>query len=118
MSNSIVKPVSLVVGAALLGSLTCSVAAAPGSLAAVDLDHGYMLVGDQKGEEGKCGEGKCGSDKGEEGKCGEGKCGSDKGEEGKCGEGKCGSDKGEEGKCGEGKCGGDKGEEGKCGGAA
>ncbi|HCF24148.1 MAG TPA: hypothetical protein DER67_01155, partial [Novosphingobium sp.] len=26
---------------------------------------------DHKGEEGKCGEGKCGSDKAEEGKCGE-----------------------------------------------
>ena len=113
MSSSMMKPVSLMVGAALLGGLACSASAAPGSLAAVDLDQGYMLVGDHKGEEGKCGEGKCGGDKGEEGKCGEGKCGGDKGEEGTCG-----GDKGEEGKCGEGKCGGDKGEEGKCGGAA
>ncbi len=94
-----------------------------------DLDAGYQLAG-KNGEEGKCGEGKCGGDmgeessggdKGEEGKCGEGKCGGDMGEEssgcdmgeeGKCGEGKCGGDMGEE------SSGGDKGEEGKCGGDA
>ena len=81
-----------------------------------DLQAGYKLAffdGDEKGKEGKCGEGKCGADKkGKEGKCGEGKCGEDKkGKEGKCGEGKCGEGKcgedkkGKEGKCGEGKCG-------------
>ena len=45
------------------------------------------------GDEGKCGEGKCGDKKGKkEGKCGEGKCGDKKKgkKEGKCGEGKCG----------------------------
>lgn len=46
------------------------------------------------GDEGKCGEGKCGDKKGakKEGKCGEGKCGEKKADkkEGKCGEGKCG----------------------------
>ena len=46
------------------------------------------------GDDGKCGEGKCGDAKKEakEGKCGEGKCGDAKKEkkEGKCGEGKCG----------------------------
>ena len=58
------------------------------------------------GEDGKCGEGKCGDKKGakKEGKCGEGKCGDKKGakKEGKCGEGKCGDKKAakKEGKCG------------------
>jgi len=44
------------------------------------------------GDDGKCGEGKCGDKKGKkDGKCGEGKCGDKKGKkEGKCGEGKCG----------------------------
>ena len=118
MTNKMIKPVSLAVGAAFLGSLTFGAYAANGAgLQATDLAQGYMLVGDDKAEEeGKCGEGKCG-----EGKCGgekaeEGKCGGDKAdEEGKCGEGKCGGDKADE----EGKCGGDKAkEEGKCGGAA
>jgi uncharacterized low-complexity protein len=114
MSNKMIKPVSLAVGAAFLGSLTFGAYAANGAgLQATDLAQGYMLVGDEKAkEEGKCGEGKCGGDKAKE----EGKCGGDKAkEEGKCGEGKCGGDKAKE----EGKCGGDKAkEEGKCGGAA
>jgi uncharacterized low-complexity protein len=107
-----IKPVAAAVGVAFISSLVLTPAAmaSDNPFSVADLDAGYMLAGD-KGEEGKCGEGKCGEDKGEEGKCGEGKCGEDKGEEGKCGEGKCGEDKGEEGKCGE-----DKGEEGKCGG--
>ena len=92
----------------------------------VELQGGYMMSvfssmgDDEKGEEGKCGAGKCGgTDKGGEGKCGEGKCGGDtKSSEGKCGAGKCGSDmnKSHEGKGGAGKCGGtDKHSEGKCG---
>ena len=108
MSSKMIKPVSLAVGAAFLGSLTFGAYAANGTgMQATDLAQGYMLVGDEKAkEEGKCGEGKCGGEKAKE--------------EGKCGEGKCGGDKAkEEGKCGEGKCGGDKAkEEGKCGGAA
>ena len=119
MSSKMIKPVSLAVGAAFLGSLSFGTLAADGTgMQATDLAQGYMLVGDEKAkEEGKCGEGKCGGDKAkEEGKCGEGKCGGDKAKE----EAKCGADKAkEEGKCGEGKCGGDKAkEEGKCGGAA
>ena len=114
MNEKSVKPVAVAVGAALATSLaSVSVANADSSpFSMTALSSGYMADvafgghGDAKGEEGKCGEGKCGGDKGEEGKCGEGKCGGDKGEEGKCGEGKCGGDKGEEGKCGEGKCGG------------
>lgn len=110
---NMIKPVAAVVGVAFVSSMAVSstVLAADNPFDLEELDAGYMLAGD-KGEEGKCGEGKCGGEKGEEGKCGdekgeEGKCGDDKGdEEGKCGEGKCGDDKGdEEGKCGEGKCG-------------
>jgi uncharacterized low-complexity protein len=111
-----VKPVAAAVGVAFVSSLVLSGAAlaSDNPFDASDLDAGYMLAGgdkDAKGEEGKCGEGKCGGDKaakGEEGSCGE------KGEEGSCGE------KGEEGSCGEkGEegSGGEKGEEGTCGGA-
>ncbi len=100
MSSKMIKPVSLAVGAAFLGSLTFGAYAANGTgMQATDLAQGYMLVGDEKAkEEGKCGEGKCGGDKAKE----EGKCGGEKAkEEGKCGEGKCGGDKAkEEGKCG------------------
>jgi uncharacterized low-complexity protein len=111
MSNktAIIKPVAAIAGVAFVSSLAVSTTAtaADNPFELSDLDAGYMLADGHKGEEGKCGEGKCGDDKGEEGKCGEGKCGTDgeKGEEGKCGEGKCGDEKGEEGKCGEGKCG-------------
>jgi uncharacterized low-complexity protein len=114
----IVKPVAAAVGVAFVSSLAVSstVIADDNPFASTDLDSGYLIAGGDKGEEGKCGEGKCGGDKGEGSPCAE-----DKGEEGKCGEGKCGGDKGEEGSCGgdkgeEGSCGGDKGEEGSCGG--
>jgi len=73
MTNKMIKPVSLAVGAAFLGSLTFGVHAANGNgMQATDLAQGYMLVGDDKAkEEGKCGEGKCGGDKAkEEGRCG------------------------------------------------
>jgi uncharacterized low-complexity protein len=91
MSNKIMKPLSVAVGVAFVGSLAISQAAAASSFSLSDLDQGYQLVGehgDKAKEEGKCGEGKCGADKAkEEGKCGEGKCGADKAkEEGKCGE--------------------------------
>ena len=123
-----IKPVALAVGAAFITSMAVSAVAdtSDNPFNAEDLDAGYMLAGGDKGEEGKCGEGKCGGDKDDgedkdhgEGSCGEdkedgeGSCGEDKGDgEGSCGEdkgdgeGSCGEDKGEEGKCGEGKCGG------------
>ena len=112
----ITKPIAAAVGVAFVSSLAASTTAvaADNPFAATDLDSGYMLAGDKKGEEGKCGEGKCGGEAGEHD--------AEKGEEGKCGEGKCGgeaAEKAEEGKCGEGKCGGEaaeKAEEGKCGG--
>ena len=70
---------SLAIGSAFVASI----AAAPIANAADNpfqmntLDNGYQIGSVVKGEEGKCGEGKCGgdADKGEEGKCGEGKCG-------------------------------------------
>jgi uncharacterized low-complexity protein len=104
----ITKPVAAAVGVAFVSSMAASsvALAADNPFAATDLDSGYMLAGHHKGEEGKCGEGKCGGEKAEEGKCG-----GEKAEEGKCGEGKCGGEKAEEGKCG-----GEKAEEGKCGG--
>jgi uncharacterized low-complexity protein len=103
--TAIIKPVAAIAGVAFVSTLSVGTdAVADNPFELTDLDAGYMLADGHKGEEGKCGEGKCGDDKGEEGKCGEGKCGTD-GEKGE--EGKCGSDgeKGEEGKCGEGKCG-------------
>ena len=57
--------------------------AAENPFAATEYSNGYMVAA-HHGEEGKCGEGKCGE------KEGEGKCGEKEGE-GKCGEGKCGS---------------------------
>ncbi|HBK55927.1 MAG TPA: hypothetical protein DDZ76_06550, partial [Xanthomonadales bacterium] len=92
--NKTIKPVSLAIGAAFVGTFALSQSA----FAMSDLDQGYMQSA-QSGHvagvvgEGKCGEGKCGGDaekEGGEGKCGEGKCGGDaekEGGEGKCGEG-------------------------------
>ena len=84
--TTITKPVAAAVGVAFVSSIAVSATAVADDnpFAMADLDSGYMLASSHEGEEGKCGEGKCG-EKGEEGKCGEGKCGGDKGEEGKCG---------------------------------
>ncbi|HET6565784.1 MAG TPA: hypothetical protein VFG52_10260 [Xanthomonadales bacterium] len=86
--KSTLKPLAAAIGVAFVTTVAFSgnLMADENPFAMADLDSGYMLAGDEKGEEGKCGEGKCGEDKGEEGKCGEGKCGEDKGEEGSCGE--------------------------------
>ncbi len=104
--SNFVNPVTAAVGVAFVSSLAASSTALADDnpFATDELDAGYQLAG-EKGEEGKCGEGKCGGDKGEEGSCGE--KADAKGEEGKCGEGKCGGDKGKE-----------KGKEGSCGGNA
>ena len=92
------KPVLAIIGSAFVATLgSANVALADANpFVAVELDSGYALAA--KDAEGKCGEGKCGTDdsadKDTEGKCGEGKCGTesaDKDTEGKCGEGKCGS---------------------------
>ena len=92
--TTVMKPLSIALGAAFVASLAgTSVAnAADNPFSMTELSSGYM-VADSK--EGKCGEGKCGGEKkAEEGKCGEGKCGGEKkAKEGKCGEGKCGGEK-------------------------
>ena len=71
MSNKLTNTLSLAVGATLLGAAGLVHAGTVFEL--TDLGAGYMLVGDEKAKEGKCGEGKCGgekAEKGEEGKCG------------------------------------------------
>jgi len=76
---------SLLLGATMAASLGYGAAAAADEplFSSVALDRAYVQMA---GNEGSCGEGKCGDDKG-----GEGSCGGDKDGEGKCGEGKCGS---------------------------
>jgi uncharacterized low-complexity protein len=123
MSNkTVMKPLSVAIGAAFVTSLAgTSIANAAGNpFSMTELSSGYMVAGSAEGkcggaakaEEGKCGEGKMKQEA--EGKCGEGKmkqeaegkCGEGKMKEeaeGKCGEGKM--KKETEGKCGEGKCG-------------
>lgn len=79
MSNKIMKPLSLAVGVAFVGSLAIAQAASASSFSLVDMDAGYQLAGNpatDKAKDGTCGEGKCGADKAKhEGHCGEGKCG-------------------------------------------
>ena len=102
--SKFIKPLTLSIGAALLGSIAFT-ATADNPFAVQKLNGGYSHVsGDEKAKEGSCGgekakEGSCGGDKAKEGSCGgdkakEGSCGGDKekakGKEGKCGEGKCG----------------------------
>lgn len=91
---NVVKPIAAVVGVAFVLSLAVTSTAMAGDnlFSTADLENGYQLAG-EKGEEGKCGEGKCGGDKADKGE--EGSSGGDKGEEGSCG-----GDKGTEGACG------------------
>jgi uncharacterized low-complexity protein len=106
MSKLSNKPLSIVLGAAMVTSLGMAGLANAESgediFAMQELSSGYLTAGSH--------EGSCGGDKGSEGSCGEkggeGSCGEKKGGEGSCGEDKAGDDKGGEGKCGEGKCGG------------
>jgi len=96
------RATALAIGATFtIGLAATPVNAAENPFGMTDLSSGYMQVASagDKGEEGKCGEGKCGGDKSKDGDA-------DKGEEGKCG-----GDKGKDGdadKGAEGKCGGDK----------
>lgn len=112
MSKHSIKPVSIVLGTALVTSLVATNVVADSSanpFAMKELSGGYMQLAsaDNTGKTEQ--EGKCGGKKAtQEGKCGEGKCGS-KSEMKQNMEGKCGGKKAEqEGKCGEGKCGGSK----------
>jgi uncharacterized low-complexity protein len=115
MSKKVINPLTLTIGAALLGAVGMANA---GSFAMNDLGPGYMLAGD-KAAEGSCGEKKA------DGKCGEGSCGEKKADgscgekkaDGKCGEGSCGEKKAD-GSCGEKKADGSCGEkkaDGSCG---
>jgi uncharacterized low-complexity protein len=143
--SKIMKPLSVAVGVAFVGSLAIAQAASASSFALSDMDGGYQQVGEGHDHD-KAAEGKCG-----EGKCGEGKCGMDKLDTDKNGSisatefaasghpaekftaldadkngavtqaemdahHKAMEGKCGEGKCGEGKCGADKTKaEGKCG---
>lgn len=119
MSKKIsMKPVAVVLGAMVAGSVASTAAASANPFGIVDMPSGYMQLAAAHQAEGKCGAGKCGGEKStSEGKCGAGKCGGEKKKsdcdgkraEGKCGAGKCGGEKStSEGKCGAGKCGGAK----------
>ena len=137
MSTKVMKPLSVAVGVAFVGSLAIAQAATASDFSMVDLNAGYQLAGDPAAAaEGKCGEGKCGDkmfdamDADKNGLVSKAECDahhdamfkkmdanadgnisreeSKAMHEGKCGEGKCGEGKAGEGKCGEGKCGEDK----------
>ncbi len=122
MSNKIIKPLTLAVGAAFIGSIALTqMVHANSAFTVKPLVSGYMLAG----AEGKCGEGKCGATKGKKcmempAKADQDKCMADahpKGKEGSCSadkkgkEGSCSADKkGKEGSCSADK----KGKEGSC----
>lgn len=103
MSKQTIKPITLVVGAALSATLAAAPVQADVSPFAMSaLASGYM-VADAKGSEAKCGsnkpvsEAKCGAEKAAK-KATEGECGSNKAKakpivEAKCGEAKCGANK-------------------------
>lgn len=73
------KPLAIAISVALAGAYALGKSMSGDD--ASPFEAAEVNGGDEKGEEGACGEGKCGGDKGEEGKCGEGKCGGDKGED-------------------------------------
>ncbi|MCP4001922.1 MAG: hypothetical protein GY727_13520 [Gammaproteobacteria bacterium] len=83
------KPLSLILGAAVITSLGATGAANADTSEDIfsmdELTSGYLTAGGHEKTDDS--EGKCGEDKGGEGSCGEKKDG-----EGKCGEGKCGGD--------------------------
>ncbi len=64
MSNKIMKPLSVAVGVAFVGSLAIAQAATASSFSLSDMDSGYQQVGEghehDKKADGSCGEGKCG----------------------------------------------------------
>ena len=101
MATSKKTSIALAAGAALTAGLAFSPLASADAnpFASAELSSGYMQLAENHGEEGKCGEAKCGEDmkKDGEGKCGEAKCGGEmkddmKDAEGKCGEAKCGGE--------------------------
>ena len=136
MSKKFVKPLSVAVGVAFVGSLAISQAATASDFSLVDMDAGYQLAGNpeaDKAKEGKCGEGKCGGkmfdmmDTNKDGSVSRDECRAhhdkmfDEADSNKDGmisraESDAAMKAHHEGKCGEGKFGGDKPKtEGKCG---
>jgi len=92
MSKKIIsKPLTIIMGTALVGGLTAAAAvnaevtADENPFAMEELSGGQLFAGDG---EGSCGEGKCGENKGDdegEGSCGEGGDSGDDEGEGSCG---------------------------------
>lgn len=144
MSNKFMKPLSLAVGVAFVGSLAITQAATASSFSLVDMDAGYQLAGDPAAHadkakhEGSCGEGKCGNkmfdamDANKDGSVTRAECDAhhdmmfkkmDANSDGSItrAESDAGMKAMHEGKCGEAKCGADKAKkegacgEGKCG---
>lgn len=107
MNNSHKFSVALAASAAMTAGLALSPAQADtdtsNPFASTTMSSGYTTLAKHHGEEGKCGEAKCGGDKDAAEKDGEGKCG-----EAKCGANKADTEKDGEGKCGEAKCGANK----------
>ena len=131
--SKIIKPLSVAVGVAFVGSLAISQAASASSFNLSDMNQGYQVGEGHDKAEGKCGEGKCGMDKMDSDKSGSlsqaeftaaGKSADDfaavdTDKNGAVTQAEIDAHHAKmkaEGKCGEGKCGGDKGAEGKCGG--
>jgi len=81
MSNKMIKPLTLAIGTGIVGAFSLAqIAQANPTFHLNSLVAGYTQSA--VGNEGKCGEGKCGADKkGKEGSCGADK----KGKEGSCG---------------------------------
>jgi uncharacterized low-complexity protein len=92
--QSIRKPLSIAIGAAVVSTLGATGIANASQtdeniFSMQELSSGYLFAGAHETKEE--GEGSCGEDKKKDE--GEGSCGEDKeGGEGKCGEGKCGDD--------------------------
>jgi len=104
MSKKTIKPLTLAISAAFVGSLALSTMSSasenPFSMTAINAETTITVAA----KDGKCGEGKCGKKK-DATKKKDGKCGGAKKKDGKCGGTMKKSDKKKDGKCGEGKCG-------------
>ncbi|HSG93485.1 MAG TPA: hypothetical protein VK999_07175 [Methylotenera sp.] len=96
MATSKKTSIALAAGAALTAGLAFSPLASADAnpFASAELSSGYMQLAEHHGEEGKCGEAKCGEDmkKDSEAKCGGEMKDDMKDAEGKCGEAKCGGE--------------------------
>jgi len=120
------KPLAVAIGAALATSVSAGAYAGQNPFGMSSLGQGYMIAspddggGNAKGQDGKCGEGKCGAatmkKMGYDGHCG-GEMNA-KGAEAHCGGAMAADMKGKDGNCGAGKMKDhamDKGQDGNCG---